>query len=110
MIQRFRLAWVEYPRQFWLMFFGMMISTIGSSMIWPFLMVYVSGKLKLPLATLAGLMTLSAVMGLVSSLFAGPIIDRAGRKWAMVLSLLANPDEDGPFYEGSVRYDASDDW
>jgi MFS family permease len=90
MMQRFRRAWGEYPRQFWLMFFGMMISTIGSSMIWPFLMVYVSGKLKLPLATLAGLMTISSVMGLVSSLFAGPIIDRAGRKWAMVLSLLTN--------------------
>ena len=90
MIKRFRLAWQEYPRQFWLMFWGMMISTLGSSMIWPFLMVYVSGKLKLPLATIAGLMTLSAMMGLVSSLFAGPIIDRAGRKWAMVLSLLTN--------------------
>lgn len=90
MLQRFRLARQEFPRQFWLMFFGMMISTVGSSMIWPFLLVYVSGKLKLPLAPLAGLMTLSSVMGLISSFIAGPIIDRAGRKWAMVFSLLTN--------------------
>ena len=90
MIKRFRLARQEFPRQFWLMFWGMMISTIGASMIWPFLMVYVSEKLKLPLATTASLMTISSLMGLISSFIAGPIIDRVGRKWCMVFSLLAN--------------------
>jgi MFS family permease len=80
----------EYPGQFWLMLVGMFISTIGASMIWPFLMIYVSGQLQLPLAVVASLMTLSAVMGLISSFIAGPIIDRAGRKWVMVLSLGLN--------------------
>jgi MFS family permease len=72
------------------MFWGMMISTIGASMIWPFLMVYVSEKLSLPLATSASLMTISSTMGLITSFIAGPIIDRAGRKWVMAFSLLAN--------------------
>ncbi|HEX7976010.1 MAG TPA: MFS transporter, partial [Anaerolineales bacterium] len=88
--QRIRQAQQAYPRQFWLLFWGMLISTIGASMIWPFLMIYVSGKLRLPLTTVASLMTLSAIMGLVFSFIAGPVTDRAGRKWVMVVSLLGN--------------------
>jgi MFS family permease len=87
---RLRALFARYPRQFWLMFFGMLISTIGSSMIWPFLMIFVTERLSLPLTVSASLMTISAVMGLISSFIAGPIIDRLGRKWVMVFSLLAN--------------------
>ena len=36
----------RYPSQFWLLFWGMLISTAGASMIWPFLMIYVSEKLS----------------------------------------------------------------
>lgn len=68
----------------------MLISTIGSSMIWPFLMLYVSKKLHLPLTEIATLLTLNAIMGLVFSFIAGPITDRLGRKWVMVISLVGN--------------------
>jgi len=80
----------SYPRQFWLLFAGMLISTLGASMVWPFLMIYVSGKLKLPLTQVASLMTLNAGMGLLFSFLAGPVTDRAGRKWVMVVSLGMN--------------------
>jgi MFS family permease len=80
----------EYPRQFWLLFCGLLISTVGASMIWPFLMIYVSERLALPLTIVASLMTVNAFMGLVFSFFAGPIIDFVGRKWVMVISLLIN--------------------
>ncbi|NTV36729.1 MAG: MFS transporter, partial [Anaerolineaceae bacterium] len=88
MVERLRKLINLYPGQFWMMFVGMLIMTIGSSMIWPFLMVYVSGKLNLPLTTVASLMTINAVMTLISSFISGPIIDKVGRKWAMVVSLL----------------------
>ena len=52
-----RLNFEQYPRQFRLMFWGMMLSTLGTSMIWPFLMIYVSEKLSLPLAAVATLLT-----------------------------------------------------
>jgi MFS family permease len=90
MLSRFRSFQAEYPRQFWLLFYGMMISTVGASMIWPFLMIYVSERLAMPLTAVASLMTLNSAMGLVASFLAGPIIDRAGRKWVMVISLLVN--------------------
>jgi len=80
----------DYPAQFWLIFAGMLISTIGASMIWPFLMIYVSKKLTIPLTQVASLITINAIMGLVFALIAGPIIDRVGRKWIMVISLVGN--------------------
>jgi MFS family permease len=91
-----------YPRQFWLLFWGLLISTIGTSMIWPFLMIYVSERLSLPLTLVASLMTLNAGMGLLSSFFAGPIIDRAGRKWVMAISLFVT----GLVYLGLSRADS----
>ncbi len=91
MLRQLRLARTEYPRQFWLMFWGMLISSTGASMIWPFLMIYVSERLQLPMTATAGLMTLSSVMGLIASFIAGPIVDRAGRKWVMVISLAVTP-------------------
>lgn len=80
----------DYPKQFWLIFVGMLISTIGASMIWPFLMIYVSKKLVIPLTQVATLITINAATGLVFALLAGPIIDRLGRKWIMVISLVGN--------------------
>jgi len=90
MIDRLRPTLDRYPRQFWLMFIGMIISTIGASMIWPFLLVYVSERLNAPLTAIASLLTLNSAMGLLSSFLGGPMIDRFGRKWIMLASLAAN--------------------
>jgi MFS family permease len=79
-----------YPRQFWLLFWGMLLSTIGSSMIWPFLMVYASERLNLPLTQTATLITLNSTASLVMTFAAGQITDRVGRKMVMVVSLLSN--------------------
>jgi MFS family permease len=76
-----------YPFQFRLMFWGMLISTIGSSMIWPFLMIYIKARLNLPLTTIASLFTVSATAALITAFIAGPITDRFGRKWILVISL-----------------------
>lgn len=85
------LAFVRsYPRQFWLMVIGMLISTIGSSMIWPFLMIYVNEKLQLPMTSTASLMTLNSLVALGVSLVGGPVVDRLGRKWVMAVSLILN--------------------
>jgi len=80
----------HYPRQFWLMFAGMILSTLGTTMIWPFLMIYVSEALALPLVAVASLMTVKAAAGLISSIVAGPIVDRLGRKGVMVVGLIGN--------------------
>ena len=90
MLNRIQHEFNSYPRQFWLMFFGMIISTLGASMIWPFLTIYVSEKLSLSLTQVGVLLTMNAAAGLISSVIAGPVTDFAGRKWVMVASLVVN--------------------
>ena len=87
---KFIAKFQEYPRQFWLIFFGRFLAMSGVSMVWPFLLLYVSKKLDLPLTQVAALMTINAITGIVAWLVAGPLIDRIGRKWIMVISLFAH--------------------
>ncbi len=90
MIKRLFKPQQQYSPQFWLILGGLLIGTIGSSMVFPFLTIYVSEKLDLPLTDVAGLITLNGFIGLAASFIAGPITDRFGRKWVMVLSLIGN--------------------
>lgn len=90
MISRLNQTYTSYPCQFWLLFVGMFISTLGASMIWPFLMLYVSKRLDTPMTVTASLLTLNAGAGLIASFFGGPLIDRLGRKWIMAASLASN--------------------
>lgn len=78
----------EYPRQYWLMVAGVLFATAGGSMIWPFLIIYASSKLNMPLSAVASLISINAGIGLLSSLIAGMVADKIGRKIVMVFSLI----------------------
>ena len=69
---------------------GLLISSAGASMIWPFLMIYVSEKLKLSLSAASTLLAINAAAGLISSFAAGSVADKLGRKPVMVISLAVN--------------------
>ena len=90
MLARLRSTYEDFHPQFWLMVVGLFISSMGSSMIWPFLMIYVSEKLGLSLSTVATLVSINAATGLVASFVAGTVADRLGRKLVMVTSLMVN--------------------
>src|SRR5512134_1251740 len=87
LIYRLKTLYNEYPRQYWLMITGIVLATAGGSMIWPFLLIYASGKLALPLSTVATLISINAGTGLLSSLIAGSLADKIGRKVVMNFSL-----------------------
>ncbi len=87
MLPRLRHATAGYPRQFWLLFWGVLVNSSGSSMVWPFLTIYLRQRLDVPLTTIALLLTANSLAGLASTSIAGPAVDRFGRKGAMVLSL-----------------------
>jgi MFS family permease len=90
LLARGRAALHEYPTQFWLLFWGMLVSTVGVSMIWPFLLIYASQRLHQPLAVTAALLTVHSVMAFIFSFLGGPVTDRLGRKWVMAISLIMN--------------------
>src|SRR5687768_2199012 len=90
LIHRIKALYNEYPRQYWLMITGIVLATAGGSMIWPFLLIYASGKLDLPLSTVATLISINAGTGLLASLIAGSLADKVGRKVVMNFSLTVN--------------------
>jgi MFS family permease len=90
LLNKLKLLYNEYPRQYWLMITGVVISTAGGSMIWPFLLIYASSKLDMPLSTVAALISINAGTGLLSSLIAGSLADKIGRKVVMNFSLTVN--------------------
>jgi MFS family permease len=69
---------------------GIVLSTAGGSMIWPFLIIYASSKLQMPLSSVAALISINAGTGLVFSLIAGTLADQVGRKVVMNFSLTVN--------------------
>lgn len=77
----------RYPRQYWYLILGMLFSTTGMGMIWPFLTIYMRETLNVPLTTITSLLMLDSVMSIVATFVAGPVADRFGRKWVMVISL-----------------------
>ena len=79
---------VGYPKQFWVLFVGTIIIRTGSSMIWPFTLIYVSDKLGVTLTAAAILLTVRSVCSLISSFIAGPIADSIGRKLVMVVGVI----------------------
>ena len=90
MLNKLKFLYREYPPQYWLMITGVVISTAGGSMIWPFLLIYASGKLNMPLSAVATLISINAGTGLLSSFVAGTLADKIGRKVVMNFSLTVN--------------------
>jgi MFS family permease len=78
----------QYPNQYWFLLIGGFVSAMGSSMVWPFLTIYLSRRLNVPFATIGSLLTLNAAMGVASSFIGGAFSDQAGRKKIMIASLL----------------------
>lgn len=85
-----KTLYLSYPRQYWMMIVGIVIATAGGSMIWPFLLIYASGRLSLPLSTVATLISVNAGTGLIASFVAGTLADRIGRKVVMNFNLTLN--------------------
>lgn len=87
MVVSLRRVWGQYPRQFWILFLGQLISSSGGSLVWPFMTIYLRQKLDISLTTVGSLLALSSGMGLLSQFILGPVVDRFGRKVAMMIGL-----------------------
>ena len=80
----------SYPPQFWILLLGGFISRSSISMTWPFVTIFVRGKVGRPLTDVTLLLTVQAVATVISTFLIGAIMDRFGRKGAMVVSLFGS--------------------
>jgi MFS family permease len=88
MIFRIKKVFQTYPRQFWVVVLLLMMAWTFHSMLWPFLMIYISQKLNTSLTAVAGMLTVNAIFGLATTFLGGAVADRFGRKWVMAFSLI----------------------
>jgi len=89
MLHRFRLL-TRYSSQIWLLFWGTFASSMGQSLVWPFLTIYIRERLDIPLTQITLLFTLQSVAGFTATTLLGPVMDRLGRKKPMSGGLLAS--------------------
>lgn len=90
MFKRLFRTFNSFPRSFWLIALGVLISSAGASMIWPFQLIYVSRQLGVQISTVATLFTVSAGVGLGISFVGGSIADRVGRKPVMLAAQISH--------------------
>lgn len=80
----------SYPRHIWLLFWGTLTSSLGMSFVWPFLVIYIREQLDVELTTITLLMTVQSIAGIGATAFLSPLMDRFGRKRAMIGGLVGS--------------------
>ena len=79
-----------FPPQIWLLFAGTLLSSTGQALVWPFLTIFIREQLDIPLSRITLLFTLQAIAGFAATALVSPLMDRFGRKWLMVIGLVAS--------------------
>lgn len=90
MIARIRNTYTSFDPQFWVLFAGTLINAVGFSFIFPFITLYLTGRLGLTLTTVGALITLNSASGIVAQIAGGSLADRLGRKLMMAFSTLGS--------------------
>ncbi len=88
MVSRFRDLSSEYPSQFWTLFWGSLIFSAGNGLIFPFLSLYLTGLLSFSMTEVGFMFVAVAVVGAVSQVVGGVLVDRIGRKPIMLFGLI----------------------
>lgn len=78
-----------YPPQFWLLLSSTLVFRTGSSLLFPFLTLFLHEQLGFSVAATALAVGLCSVAGMAGVSLAGPMVDRFGRKRCVVLALIA---------------------
>jgi MFS family permease len=77
----------DFPRQFWVLFGGTLVNSIGSGMVFPFLTLYLHQRLSLSMTMVGFALSLWSASSLVGQLAGGSLTDQWGRKWLILISL-----------------------
>ena len=88
LFERARNTWNEYPKQFWVLFFGSLLNSTGGGLIYPFFSLYLTRRLQFTMTEVGVIFTMFAVTSVISQVVGGILVDRWGRKPVMLVSML----------------------
>lgn len=78
---------LSFPRAFWVLFAGRLFNSIGTSLVFPFLTVYLHDSLHVSLAGVGAVLLLQGGAQVIAVIVGGLLADTWGRLRTMVLSL-----------------------
>jgi len=78
-----------YPRAFWLLAAVMMIDRLGGTLIYPFFSLYLTGRFGVGMSEVGLLFAVFSISSLAGSFAGGTLADRVGRRWMIIVSLIA---------------------
>jgi MFS family permease len=91
--RRFSPYWqqfLRYPLPYRVLLMGSLITSIGMSMFWPFMTVYMRSEFNISIGAVGLILSLQSLVGIASTSLAGMGVDKLGRKGALLLSLGGN--------------------
>jgi MFS family permease len=87
---RFSVYGRDLPPSFWFLWFGTVINRLGGFAV-PFLMLYLTSRLGITLATAALMVSVLGAGSFFAQLMGGELSDRLGRRPVMMLSFFISP-------------------
>jgi MFS family permease len=78
-----------YPRSFWLLVAVTMIDRLGGTLIYPFFSLYLTGRFGVSMSEVGLLFAVFSASSLIGSFAGGSLTDRMGRRWMIIVSLVA---------------------
>ena len=88
MLKRLKSQFTSFPRPFQILVIGTFIDQVGSSLIFPFLSLYVAQKFDVGMTEVGLLLGVWSASGIIGSMIGGALADKFGRKLIIILGLV----------------------
>jgi MFS family permease len=88
MLNRLKTIYAEFPPLFWIIVATLFIDSIGSTLLFPFFALYITGKFGVGMTQAGILLGMSSLFGLVGSMVGGALTDRFGRRQLILFGLV----------------------
>jgi MFS family permease len=78
-----------FDRRVWTLFYGRIISSLGFSVVMPFLSIYLHNELGISMTVVGMVLLISAVVGALGQIVGGELADIMGRRKIMIIAMAA---------------------
>ena len=82
------MVYRDYPKQFWILTAASFIDQIGTAVLGPFFMLYITQKFGIPVAQAGLIFGINSVINALGSTIGGAMADNWGRKKAVIYGLV----------------------
>jgi MFS family permease len=90
MLNKLRSTYREFPPKFWVLVGAGFIDTVGSTLLHPFMALYVTRRFGVGMAQAGMLFAIVSVCGLLGSIVGGALADRLGRRKMVIFGLVSS--------------------